>query len=1048
MFSHVKKCVFYFLLLACIGNVCVAQPYYFGHYQVENGLSNNAVLSIIQDHLGFMWFGSRDGLNRFDGLSFKIFRSDTSNKKSIGSNAINCLYEDDKQHIWAGTEKGLFVFDETTESFTKLKVAGNGSILSVKVQGDDVYFITLYTLYKVNQKTGAIQPYKAGREITAYCVQQDGSVWISTGDGLIRKYNADGKTFDKQFDVFSKSPYAVSKWIESIYDAGNNTFLIGTSNQGLKSLNTNTGDYKDILTLNADKTDIIVRDILAVNPHEYWIATQSGIFILNPQTGSYINLSKQYNDPYSLSDNIVHTLCKDKEGNIWAGTYFGGINYYSVQGAVFKKYFPKVGANSISGNAVREIHADKEGKLWIGTEDAGLNRFDPATEQFINFNPETNKQSVSYSNIHSLLADGDKIWAGTYLHGLDVLDRATGRRIAHYNTTNSSIGSNFIYCLYKTREGEILAGTDKGLYSYVPATNNFKLITAVQEFFYRTICETADGTIWTGTYGDGIHFYNEKTGAKGHFNFEANNQVLPTNLINSIFLDSKNQLWFATEGGLCRYDTASKKVVPLKAEDGFPPSVTSSILEDAKHNLWVSTTRGLVCFSPFAKKSVIYTKANGLLTDQFNYSSAYKDDKGRMYFGSVKGLISFNPDSLQNSNFKPPVYITGFQVYNNELVIGNEGKSPLQQSITHTTKLTLTYNQSSFSIDFAALSFRAPGMIHYAYKMEGLEKEWTYLATNRKAYFTELTAGSYTFVVKTFDNDGVQGNSARLTIVVLPPFWKTWWAYTLYALAFLACVYFVTRFFVMRSRERNKRKLEKLAYEKEKENYEDKINFFANVAHEIRTPLTLIQGPMENIMDQVDEVPAVKKSIEIMSRNTDRLIHLTNQLLDFRKVEMNGFRLNFAQTNISNLLLDHQMRFIPAAEQKNIEVTTNIPGDIVALADEEALNKIFSNLWDNAIKYAATRAAVSLVVTDEGHYTVTFKNDGYLVPQENRDKIFTTFYRIKETSDKPGTGIGLSLAKQLAEMHGGTLTLCPAENGMNVFVLTLPLIPGVNYTGN
>lgn len=995
-----------------------------------------------------MWFGTRDGLNRFDGLSYKIFRSDTTNAKSIGSNAINCLYEDDKQQIWAGTEKGLFVFNETKESFTKLQPSGNGSILAVRVYGDDVYYITLYTLYRYNQKTRAIQAFHTEREATTYFVQKDGTLWVATASGLIEKYNPATKKFDKKFDVFKKSPYAVSKWIESIYDAGNGVLLIGTSNQGLKSLNVNTGDYTDVLTLNADKTDIIVRDILAVNPNEYWVATQSGIYILNPQTGSYTNLSKQYNDPYSLSDNIVHTLCKDKEGNIWAGTYFGGINYYSVQGAVFKKYFPKVGANSISGNAVREIHADKEGKLWIGTEDAGLNKFDPATGAFINFNPETNKQSVSYSNIHSLLADGDKIWAGTYLHGLDVLDRATGKRIAHYNTSNSAIGSNFIYCLYKTNEGQILAGTDKGLYYFIADSNNFRRVANAPEYFYRTICETSDGTIWTGTYGDGIYFYNEKTGAKGHFTFLANNQGLPANLINSIFVDSKKQLWFATEGGLCRYDSISKKVIPLAAEDGFPASVTSSILEDGKHNLWVSTTRGLVCFNPAAKKSTVYTKAHGLLTDQFNYSSAYKDGNGRMYFGSVKGLISFNPDSLQSNNFNPPVYITGFQVYNNELEIGNENTSPLQQSITHTNNLTLKYNQASFSIDFAALSFRAPAMIHYAYKMEGLEKDWTYLPTNRKAYFTELTPGTYTFIVKTFNNDGVQGNQARLTILILPPFWKTWWAYTLYALAFIACAFVVTRYFILRARERNRRKLEKLAYEKEKENYEDKINFFANVAHEIRTPLTLIQGPMENIMDQVDKVPSVKKSMEIMSRNTDRLIHLTNQLLDFRKVEMNGFRLNFTQTNISNLLQDYQLRFMPAAEQRNIAVTASIPDDIIAMADEEALNKIFSNLWDNAIKYAATKVDVTLHLCDKDCYTVTFKNDGYLVPQEDKDKIFGTFYRIKETSDKPGTGIGLALAKQLAAMHTGTLTLCPAENDMNVFELTLPLNPGVKYIAN
>ena len=355
----------------------LAQPYYFTHYQVENGLSNNAVLCIMQDHLGFLWFGTRDGLNRFDGLSYKIFRNDPADKNSIGSNAIMSLSEDSSKNIWVGTEKGLFVFNELSERFSQFKEAGNGSVQSVKVVDDDVYYITLYSLYQFNKKTNKIHSFKINKEVTSYNILKDGSLWITTSDGIIAKYNSSKNAFDEKYDMFTKSGYAVSKWVQSIYEIGDGLLLIGTSNQGLKLFNMNTAEYKDILTLNTDKTDIIVRDILPTNKDEYWIATQSGIYILNIKTGTSINLTKQYDDPYSLSDNIVHALCRDKEGGIWAGTYFGGVNYYPKQDIVFKKYFPKPGKNSISGNAVSEIHQDKYGLLWIGTEDAGLNKFDP-----------------------------------------------------------------------------------------------------------------------------------------------------------------------------------------------------------------------------------------------------------------------------------------------------------------------------------------------------------------------------------------------------------------------------------------------------------------------------------------------------------------------------------------------------------------------------------------------------------------------------------------------------------------------------------------------
>lgn len=1042
MFFNIPKRLTLVVVLISFFLPCIfSQPYYFTHYQVENGLSNNAVMCSLQDHYGFMWFGTRDGLNRFDGLSFKIFRNNPNNSKSIGSNAINCLYEDDRNNIWVGTEKGIYKYDEANEQFTQLKIAGNLSIRNLRVTGDDVWFISLYTLYRYNQKTGKQKTYKVGNEMTSYCLVKDSTLWISTVAGTIVHYDDTNDTF-KEYNLFNKSPNSVSKSIESIFDTGAGTLLIGTLNEGLKSFDINTSTYKDIFTLNPDKTEIIVREIIAITKEEYWIASQSGIYILNIKTGKYKNLVREQNNPYSLSDNIVHTLCKDKEGGIWAGTYFGGINYYPKQYITFKKYFPANGTNAISGYAVREICNDKEGNIWIGTEDAGLNKFNPVTGKFTIFNTGINNESISYSNIHGLLVDNDKVWVGSYLHGLDILDVKTGKRIKHYSTGNSNLGSNFIYSLYKLRSGNIMVATDKELYEYLADKDIFTPVNSVKKVFYRTIYEESDGTIWAGTYGDGLFFYNNKTGKSGQFLSVANNpDSLPDNLINKIFEDSKHNLWIATEEGIAMYDKKKNRFEKYTTSNGLPSNVTYAILEDNKNNLWISTSKGLACFSPSSKEITVYTKANGLLTDQFNYSSGYKDEKGQMYFGSVKGLVTFYPDSIINNTFSPPVFLTGFQVYNKELAIDEAG-SPLKNSISFTKSITLSHSQSSFSIDFSALSYTAPGTIKYAYKMEGLDKNWTYLESNRKAYFTELNPGTYTFKVSAFTSNNVNyGQPALLTIKILPPIWKTWWAYLLYTVILVSLAYSIIRFFINRSRERQKRKLERLEFEKQQEIYNDKVQFYTNVAHEIRTPLTLIKGPMENLMDIADEIPRIKTSLQLMNRNTDRLLHLSSQLLDFRKAEMNGFHVSFAKEDISALFKEHYLNFKAVAEQKKIDLSVSYPDNFYAFVDAEAFNKIMNNLWDNALKYAATKAAVSMHTGEVDTYHFIFKNDGHLIAKETGELIFQSFYRAKETAKLPGTGIGLTLSRSLAELHGGTLTMDFAEPDMNIFVLTLPVNP-------
>jgi signal transduction histidine kinase len=458
-------------------------------------------------------------------------------------------------------------------------------------------------------------------------------------------------------------------------------------------------------------------------------------------------------------------------------------------------------------------------------------------------------------------------------------------------------------------------------------------------------------------------------------------------------------------------------------------------------NLWISTSKGLLCFNPSTEQLNIYTRVNGLLNDQFNFSSAYKDASGKMYFGSVKGLISFNPSAFIKNQFVPHVYITGFQVDNKDLPI-SKNNSPLQKSITYTDKITLSHHQSTFSIDFASLSYTAPEMSEYVYKMEGLDKDWTYLKTNRKVYFTELSPGTYTFKVKASNSSGVWNNQeSALTIEILPPWWAGNTAYACYIFLLVLLIWWLVRNYHKRVEEKNRRTIEQLEIAKEKEIFRAKIEFFTNVAHEIRTPLTLIKGPLEKVIRKAAGLPEIKDSLRIMEKNTDRLINLSSQLLDFRQTEIQGFRLNFIKANISELLEETWLNFKPLAEQKNLSFTLEMSSvPVFAAIDTEAFNKILGNLFSNAVKYAGSAVHVYLFFTEQASsFSIEIKNDGYLIPREMKDKIFEPFFRLRETEKQKGTGIGLALSLSLVQLHKGTLALQNNGGPMNSFVLTIPV---------
>ena len=658
------------------------------------------------------------------------------------------------------------------------------------------------------------------------------------------------------------------------------------------------------------------------------------------------------------------------------------------------------------------------------------------------FKPTGESGSIAYSNIHGLLVSGNDIWIGMFDHGLDILDIQTGKVKQHYKSGPGKydIKNNFVVSLLKTRSGEIYSGTGGSLYKFNPSVKGFELVDEIdQNVFIAVLMEDHSKTIWVGSHGSGIFFFNPVTKQHGYFHNEPGNQnSLSNNIINAILEDSKQNIWIATEGGgLVKLNKDRKTFTAFTTKNGLPSNFIFKILEDDKQNLWVTTSRGLANFNPQTMAVTVYTKDNGLLNDQFNYNSGYKDPAGKMYFGSVKGMISFRPDDLIKTATAPAVYITGFQLQNKELEISRDS-SYLKQSIVYTNEITLPHDRSSFSIDFAALSYISPEMTSYSYFMKGLDKEWTEIKPNRKIYFTNLSPRKYTFKIKAATG-GNWGKETELTIKILSPWWATMWAWLVYFGLAAGLAWYLLRTYHIIVEDK-----------KEKEIYEAKIDFFTNVAHEIRTPLTLIKGPVENLLEQVDDVPQIKEDVVTMERNTNRLIALITQILDFRKAETKGFSMDFVKVNITALLKESYVNFASLAKKRNLDYSIDCPAtDITAFADEEALNKIFSNLFTNATKYAHKKIAIRILQPVEGdlNFTIEFENDGLKIPAEMNHKIFEPFYRLKETLKQQGTGIGLALAKSLTELHNGHLYLEDTAGDLNTFVLCMPLQPGVNEPG-
>ncbi|RNL87055.1 hybrid sensor histidine kinase/response regulator [Sinomicrobium pectinilyticum] len=1021
-----------FFILICIVNSLYGQDYYFRNYQVENGLSHNSITSSLQDHKGFMWFGTKDGLNRFDGYDFKVFQHNPNDRTSLGNNFISVLHEYEN-NIWIGTNDGLYLYSQEKEDFRLIDGTSGMAIYDI-VHDDNgnIWYIASGKLYRMDAATqlhkGVYDFVDCGNIIKA----PDGSIWMSNPRQLFR-YIPSNDSFEKADirDAVTEDP---GFHILRLYAPDTSSVLIGTVRHGAFRYDLESGTISNYFE--DMQKPLFVRDILNSDT-EIWFATESGIYIYDKQNGGFTNFQKNYSDLYSLSDNAVYCFTRDREGGIWAGTYFGGINYRPREFSPFKKYFPKKGENSISGNAIREIHQDKNGILWIGTEDAGINKLDLSTgvfESFLDKNPDGKP-----FNIHGVLPVGNEIWAGTFQNGIQVLDIRNGDVLRQYR--EGTLISDFVLDIYRAKNGDIFILTSEGIQTYDPEKDKFETSDHFPSgIHYTCIIEDSDGTLWAGSIMQGVFFYNPGTNERGVLKHAKDNpSSISSNFINGIFRDSDNNIWITTENGLNLLNREDNSVKRYMKSDGLPGNIVYTVLEDKEHRLWISTSNGLAEFNRKKNRFKVYTKNNGLLNDQFNYASGLVSGDGTLYFGSVFGMVSFRPDEFRENTFRAPVLFTDLKI-NNETVKINDVGSPLKKSVTFSEDIRLTHDQKTFSLNFANLSFTAPKTTEYFYKMEGLDQDWYALGKNHAITFTQLPAGDYTLKIRSQNSDGLQGKTISLHIKILPPPWFSWWAYLIYILVILLVTLWIVRQYHRYSKSISARELAIMKSRKEKEVFQSKIDFFTNVAHEIRTPLSLIRAPLEKLSNTERLNEKASYYLDIMNKNTSRLLDLVNELLDFRKAETENLKLSFSYANISGIIRGIRQQFDTAIRDKDIQLIAREPQqDIYGFVDIKAFHKIINNLFNNAVKYSDNK--IILTLSEEGeNLEVRVKNDGRTIPEAHAERIFEPFFRMSEDGEQPGTGIGLSLAHSLAELHGGSLVYGKDEDGLNQFLLQLPVI--------
>ena len=1050
--SNLKNIVICLFLLSIGTNSAfseVPEQINFSYISINEGLSQSTVFSIDQDKQGNMWFATYDGVNKYDGYSFTVYQHNEDDPNSIANDISRIVKTDSQGRVWIGTRDGLSCYNEEKDKFYNFIYEKKGKRLQVngiaEISPEQLLVSTQEGLTMFDIKASKFVDdffSTAMHNIVASTLYRHGDIiYIGTPTDGLYSYSISRKNLEKVFPILD------TKQIQAILQQSPTRIWVATEGSGLFLINPKTKEIKTYLHSPSNPKSIssnYIRSLALDSQNRLWIGTFNDLNIYHEGSDSFISYSSSPVESGSLSQRSVRSIFMDSQGGMWLGTYFGGLNYYHPIRNRFKNIRRIPYKNSLSDNVVSCIVEDKNKNLWIGTNDGGLNLYNPNTQLFTHYalHEKEREKGIGSNNIKAVYVDEQKslVYIGTHAGGLTVLHRNSGR-MESFNQSNSQLVNENVYAILPNGEGNFLLGTLSALVNFNPEKRTFTTIekekdgTPFTSQRITTLFRDSRKRLWIGGE-EGVSVFLQQ-------GLEIEKAaILPLSSVTKMFTNciyeaANGIIWVGTREGFYCFNEKEKLIKRYTTSNGLPNNVVYGILEDAFGRIWLSTNRGISCFNPETEKFRNFTESDGLQSNQFNTASYCRTSSGQMYFGGINGITTFRPELLLDNPYTPPVVITKLQLFNKN-VRPDDDTGILTKNISKTESIVLKSWQTAFSLEFVVSNYISGQHNTFAYKLEGYDKEWYYLTDKRTVSYSNLPQGDYHFLVKAANSDGKWNTTpTMLKITVLPVWYKTWWAITLFLAAFIGFITFVFRFFWMRKSMEAKLEMERRDKEHQEEINQMKMRFFINISHELRTPLTLILAPLQEIINKISD-RWTRNQLEYIQRNANRLLHLVNQLMDYRRAELGVFELKAKKGNAHQLIQDNFLFYDKLARHKKITYTLHSElEDKEVVFDPNYLELIVNNLLSNAFKYTESGQSITVTLKIENDWLLLQVSDtGVGIPLNKQGKIFERFYQIE--NEHVGSGIGLSLVQRLVELHHGRIELDSEEGKGSTFSVFLP----------
>lgn len=1051
-----RSSIFLFLLFSLFVSA-QNNPIRFTNISVKDGLSQNTVIRILQDSKGMMWFCTRDGLNRYDGTSFRVYRSSISDETSISSSDVTCISENRDGTFWIGTHSGLNHFDPSTDKFQRFfnddKQSSSLSSSAIKHlltdKSDNTWIGTTRGLDLYNKESNTFKHIYTKGAVVWLIQRADGTIcFASVQDGLFIYNPRSGKLKNYRLPA--------NDYIYTIFEDSKRNLWAGMWSSSLKKLNPATNSFEQVPLAMHDGQSFDHEQIgymVEYKPGNLMLATRKGLLLYDTQQKV---LTQRLNSKNSLlRDEKVITLYKDRAGSVWVGSWNGGVDFYSRYSNYFSLNTPNIEGKGLVGsiNSLCEI----DGMIWLAT-DNGLITYNKQTNSYktLSLNLPTASNEVRF-----LYKDNDKLWVSLYAGGLYVVNLKSKK----VEKTISSFNYGYVKSMTKDEAGNywIAAGTNDPFVRLDGKTNQlqrrFEVRGSRQPFVPLNVQDVlleSGQSVWIGTRSDGLYRYNYQTRELKHFQANPDLKSLSNNHVSTLFSDSKNNLWIGTfGGGICLYNSKTNTFKTYDHKDGLLNDAVCGIMEDKDGSLWISTLEGISHFSPGKKTFDNYNSSNGYPIQETVPRSAIRLSDYSFAVGGVNGFVLFNPSRIVKNPIVPNVVISRFKVWADNV----SDVESTSESVNPDKKVKLRYYQAAFTIYFAALNYVFPNKNQYAYKLDGFDRNWNSVINERSATYTNIPPGHYTFRVKACNNDGLWNEAGTsFDIQILPPPWKTWWAYTLYFLL-IAAVFSGFVYYIL-----NKQKLETDITIKQfeqrnlEENHQMKVRLFTNFSHELRTPLTLIIGPLNEILTKKDLPEWLRPRLELIFKNAQRLLWLVNQLMDFRKLESGFMNPNVNKVDFEAFMDDILNSFNELANTKKINLVLSGEKAISNIwFDPILIEKVFFNILSNAFKHTPENGKVTILVkqleatalmelaplyrSSNQALLIEISDNGDGIEQHELEKIFEPFYQAHnhEGVNIYGTGIGLNLCKGIVELHQGLIWAESELQKGSTFRILLPL---------